>query len=108
MSLCEGREAQLTLPPPPSSLLCRYHNPDNYTRALGAVLRSRGASWQRLLRHASEAGLRWHAPVMETAPATLQQHRESAKEGPGPNGGRGSALGRLRHVQQAQRVSAEA
>lgn len=35
--------------------ISRYHNPDNYTRALGGVLRARGAAWRRL---ATRAGAR--------------------------------------------------
>lgn len=33
--------------------ISRYHNPDNYTRALGSVLRHRRA-WRRLVANAGE------------------------------------------------------
>ncbi len=33
--------------------ISRYHNPDNYTRALGGVLRARGAAWRRVTARAS-------------------------------------------------------
>jgi len=51
---------------------CRYHNPDNYCKALGAVLRARGATWQRLVSHASRTGLRWNAAMLEPAPGASQ------------------------------------
>ena len=43
----------------------RYHDPAHYTLAVAGVLRARGPAWQRLMRHASSAGLRWHAPSLE-------------------------------------------
>ncbi len=33
----------------PDGGISRFHNPDNYTRALGGVLRSRARSWRPLL-----------------------------------------------------------
>jgi hypothetical protein len=33
----------------PDGAISRFHNPDNYTRALGGVLRSRARSWRPLL-----------------------------------------------------------
>lgn len=51
----------------PTGQVSRYHNPDNYTRALGGVLRSRGSAWQRLRRHALAAGMRWHVPTLDSA-----------------------------------------
>lgn len=38
-----------------SGAISRYHNPDNYTRALGGVLRARGAAWRRLVARAGAA-----------------------------------------------------
>ena len=61
----------------------RYHNPENYTLALGGVLRSKGASWQRLMRHASQAGLRYHAPALEQAPVLQQLAAGRDKAGRG-------------------------
>lgn len=44
--------------------ISRYHNPDNYTKALGGVLRHR-QSWRRLATRAGEAGIRWFAPSLD-------------------------------------------
>ncbi|PSC69354.1 alpha beta-hydrolase isoform B [Micractinium conductrix] len=44
--------------------ISRYHNPDNYTRALGGALRARGA-WRRLAARAGETGMRYFAPVLD-------------------------------------------
>lgn len=44
--------------------ISRYHNPDNYTRALGGVLRARGAAWRRL---AARAGVQSVRPSLRGA-----------------------------------------
>lgn len=82
----------------------QYHNPDNYTRALGGVIRSRGASWQRLVRHASAAGLRWHAPSLDPAPS-LQQLASGQGLGRGGSGKRAARRMLQRHA-EAQLVEA--
>ena len=54
--------------------ISRYHNPDNYTRALGGVLRSRGAPSREIVRRAKENGVRFKPPVL--VPSLL--HEEAA------------------------------
>lgn len=43
--------------------ISRYHNPDNYTRALGAVLQSRGAPCRDLLGKAARNGVKFVPPA---------------------------------------------
>ena len=47
--------------------ISRYHNPDHYSRALGGVLRARGAAWRRLAANAGNVGMRHFAPVLDAA-----------------------------------------
>ncbi len=77
------RAIHLLTPTPPKlpPHACRFHNPDNYCRALGGVLRSRGTSWQRLMRHASQSGLRWHVSALEQRPGV--QVAASRRQGGG-------------------------
>lgn len=42
--------------------ISRYHNPDNYTKALGTALRVRGSAWQRIATRADTAGVKWRSP----------------------------------------------
>jgi hypothetical protein len=62
--------------------ISRYHNPDNYTRALGGVLRHRHA-WRRLAKNAARVGIRYFAPVLDPA----QLRKEFAPAAPAPAAG---------------------
>lgn len=59
--------------------ISRYHNPDNYTRALGGVLKSRGANWKTLVRNAKRAGVDHFRPVL--------MPEQAAKDRAEPSGG---------------------
>lgn len=73
--------------------ISRYHNPDNYTKALAGVVRARVSPWKSLLSGASEASRtlpsspRWYLPLLE--------------EG----GGRVSASGRFATAQRPTTVT---
>ncbi|KAL4443837.1 hypothetical protein ABPG75_011574 [Micractinium tetrahymenae] len=64
--------------------ISRYHNPDNYTRALGGVLRARGAAWRRVAARAGEAGMRYFAPVLD--PSQLRAAAAAADAAGSPGG----------------------
>jgi hypothetical protein len=48
--------------------ISRFHNPDNYTRAIGGALRSRGAPWRRLVDNAKKAGVTFNPPALGVPP----------------------------------------
>ena len=51
--------------------ISRYHNPDNYTRALGGLLRAAGPRGRKLIERAAQIGMRYYMPVMGgAAPAS--------------------------------------
>jgi hypothetical protein len=56
----------------PEGAISRFHNPDNYTRALGGVLRARAAPWRGLLSSARQpAQHAQHAQRQEDSPSAL-------------------------------------
>ncbi|KAK9818157.1 hypothetical protein WJX72_007963 [[Myrmecia] bisecta] len=64
--------------------ISRYHNPDNYTRALGGVLRNRTRPWRALLsEQAAKAGASaqsWYLPEAEgTAKVTVAGNRRKSR-----------------------------
>lgn len=61
--------------------ISRYHNPDNYTRALGGVLRSRGEKGQNLVKNAKQAGVAYKPVLRQTVgrEAGGDQHTEEKK-----------------------------
>lgn len=47
--------------------ISRFHDPDNYSRALGGVLFARGTSLHRLVSNATTSGMRYFAPPLDAA-----------------------------------------
>jgi hypothetical protein len=47
--------------------ISRFHDPDNYSRALGGVLFARGSSLHRLVSNATTSGMRYFAPPLDAA-----------------------------------------
>jgi hypothetical protein len=58
--------------------ISRFHNPDNYTRAVGGALRARGAPWRRLVANAKAAGLGGYRPALGPLPEAAAAGREGA------------------------------
>lgn len=70
--------------------ISRYHNPDNYTRAVGGVLAARGAAFRRLVANAADTcGMRYFAPVLD--PAQQRAAAAAAAGGAAANGGAAAA-----------------
>jgi hypothetical protein len=44
--------------------ISRYHNPDNYTRAIGGVLRARGVAYKTVVQRAKENGVTFRPPSL--------------------------------------------
>jgi hypothetical protein len=61
--------------------ISRYHNPDNYTRALGAALHARGDRAKDLLQQYKSRGLQRFVPplVVDTTAGTARLHHPCAK-----------------------------
>ena len=47
-----------------SGSISRYHNPDNYTKAIGGVLRSRGGAWRNIVSRAKKNGASFKPPAL--------------------------------------------
>jgi hypothetical protein len=76
--------------------ISRYHNPDNYTKAIGTALRARGAAWRAIYRRAHRAGVQLKPPTQhgsamlgsvdaDTTSTTAFERRE-------PRGGKASPV----------------
>jgi len=70
--------------------ISRYHNPDNYTRAIGGVLRSRGAASRALVANATRAGVQFRPSVITSPPVVVaEDNAEGMVHGSNPNPGGG-------------------
>lgn len=47
-----------------SGSISRYHNPDNYTKAIGGVLRARGVAYKTVVKRAKESGVKFMPPSL--------------------------------------------
>lgn len=61
--------------------ISRYHNPDNYTRAIGGVLRARGGAWRNIVNRAKQNGVSFKPPAL--APSRPEHYRPANKEATG-------------------------
>ncbi|BDA46183.1 probable phospholipase A1 PLIP3, chloroplastic [Coccomyxa sp. Obi] len=68
----------------PDGAISRFHNPDNYTRALGGVLRSRARSWRPLLGDAKNSSS-GNAKKAGKSQGDAEEFRVG--QGPAPTGG---------------------
>jgi len=44
--------------------ISRYHNPDNYTKAIGGVLRARGVAYKNVVQRAKKSGITFRPPSL--------------------------------------------
>ena len=78
----------------PDGAISRFHNPDNYTRALGGVLRARVAGWGPLLAAPGGAGGGGSSPHSSSRDQQQQQRRWGlGGAGAKTDAGTGSPLG---------------
>lgn len=64
-----------------SGSISRYHNPDNYTRAIGGVLRSRGGAWRNIVNRAKQNGASFRPPAL--IPTRPEHYGPANKEATG-------------------------
>lgn len=70
--------------------ISRYHNPDNYTRALGAALHARGDRAKEVLQRTRQSGLqRFAPPFVGISNVARLPHAYSNSEGDGDGGKEG-------------------
>jgi hypothetical protein len=81
--------------------ISRYHNPDNYTKAIGGVLRARGVSYKTVVSRAKASGITFRPPSLGS-----NNHASAAAEAPSsPSTARGSSAGGKMHLPLAVRRS---
>jgi Lipase (class 3) len=75
--------------------ISRYHNPDNYTRAIGGVLRARGAAYKNVVQRAKDSGMSFKPPSLgrkdhaSSAAAVVGEAPSSPTAAASRNGGSG-------------------
>ena len=71
--------------------ISRYHNPDNYTKAIGGVLRARGDAYKKIVQRAKKSGVTFRPPSLgakDHSAAVVSEAQPSSPVRGGSGGGK--------------------